>query len=104
MEDRALFEISLNLPKEFEMLSSDIIKWSTVLCTIHILNKMSDSSPQGWGSVFRMLLFASIGFSAYYLVIDKMLRLHFNEFNEGGSGDSVQILVQRLRSWIRERL
>lgn len=100
MEERALFELHLSLPKEFEQLFSDIIKWTTVLCAIHILNKTSGASISGWPGVFRLILFASIGFSAYYLVINNLIRLHFDTL----SGDSLSAIIQRFRRWLKERI
>lgn len=103
MEDRALFELHLNLPKEFEQVFSDIIKWTTVICTRQILSRITGSSSiSGWPGVFRLILFVSIGFSAYYLVINKLIRLHFG--TRIGENDTLSSLLQRLRRWLKERI
>lgn len=99
MEDHALFEIRLNLPKDFEPLFADIIKWTTVLCIVHVLNKSSGPLPTGWPGVLRLILFASIGFSAYFLVIHKLVRFRFDGFNL-----STEDPIGRLRAWIRNRI
>lgn len=103
MGSDTLFE--LELPQEYIKLGDRILETSTVIFIMHILIHLTPTPENGlFGpSFWRVLLFAFIGFFAYYLVIQRVLKFVPLSM-EAASTTTATNIIQKFRTWLKDRL
>lgn len=82
----ALFHIDLNLIDEYDPFLSDVLKWTSILFTLHIFKVMNGSELFDF-DFFQNVLIAIIGLALYHLVIKKTIQfIYADDSAEGFSG------------------
>jgi hypothetical protein len=103
----ALVTVQLPLAPENEILVDRILEVTTLFATIHVLVYLAPPATSGLFATnfWQMLLFAAIGFCAYYLVVKKVIRFKCIGPNEQ-AGDVLSPLKQlrQLRQWLKDSL
>ena len=107
----SLFVVNVRLPEEYKGWVNDMIKAFIVLTTIHVLQHTvaGNNTSRGLFSAdfWRLIIFAMIGFSAYYLVFRKIIRFQYT----GGSDNALHSItvaplqiIQRFKTWLKNKL
>jgi hypothetical protein len=110
--DDTLFKVEL--PDEYLKLGDRILETTTVVLVMHVLLHVTPTPASGLlgPSLWRALLFAFIGFFTYYLVVKKVVK--FVPIQQTSSlvmpinfaeilSQPIELL-QKLRSWLKEKL
>ena len=82
----ALFHIDLGLLDEYDSFLTDVLKWLSILLTLHLFKVIGGSSRLFNTEFFQNALIAIVGLALYHLVIKKTIRFVYNEKEEGFSG------------------
>ena len=118
---KSLFVVNVRLPEEYREWVNEIVKAFVLLASIHILQQLTRGGPRSSGGLFnadfwKLVVFVAIGFSAYYLVVRKLVRIRY--VGEGDSGDGLSLHsfnfslvpdglvrpINRIRVWLKEKL
>jgi len=115
---KSLFVVNLRLPNEYREWVNDMVKAFVVLTSLHVL-QYGVGRRGGDGGLFsanfwRLIIFVIIGFSAYYLVVRKLIRFRYlgeAEADDGQSPHSFNLSLgnlftplTRFRVWLKEKL
>jgi len=116
---KSLFVVNVKLPNEYKDWINEITKTTILLITIHVLQYLTkDSKLNGAGlfnaNFWKLVVFMIIGFSAYYLVVRKIVRFRYvgeddTDEPDGGLsqrsfGVSPFTIVSNIREWIKNKL
>ena len=115
---KSLFTVNVKLPTEYKDWVNEMVRTFVLLTTIHVLQYMTKSvgtgNPRGLFNVhfWKLLVFALIGFSAYFLVVKKLIRFrHIDDLDVEDDGQSPTSLafspfdmIARLREWLKSKL
>ena len=114
---KSLFVVNVRLPEEYREWVNDIVKAFVLLTSIHVLQYITrNGTSRGAGGLFsadfwKLIIFVVIGFSAYYLVVRKLVR--FRYIGEGDANDQLSphsfsfsplSAFSRFRHWLKEKL
>ena len=88
----ALFHIDLGLLEEYDNFLTDVLKWLSILFTLHLFKVVGGTSKMFNAEFFQNALIAVVGLALYHLVIKKTVRFVYNEKEEGFSG-TVRLFV-----------
>lgn len=108
--DDTLFKIEL--PEEYLKLGDRILETTTVVLVMHVLLNVTPTPASGlFGpSLWRALLFAFIGYFAYYLVVKKVVKFVPMQSASSKSFPLHEYMTQpmdilkRARNWLKEKL
>ena len=79
----ALFQIDLNLTKDYSDLFEDLLKFAVMLFTVSVLSAIG-GKIKNFGEVFQNILFTIVGLAFYHLVVKKVVKFVFsNDVEEG---------------------
>ena len=115
---KSLFVVNVRLPSEYKAWVGEMTKTIVLLVSIHVLQHLSRNvggqNARGLFNVhfWKLLIFALIGFSAYHLVVQKVVRFRYiDEWDAPNDGQSLHSLsmspfnlISRLRSWLKSKL
>ena len=114
---KSLFVVNVRLPDEYKAWVNDIVKTFVLLTTVHVLQYMTkNGTSRSAGALFssdfwKLVIFVIIGFSAYYLVVRKLIRFRYlgeREMADGQSPHSVSFspfqVFGQLRTWLKNKL
>ena len=114
---KSLFVVNVRLPDEYKAWVNEIVKTVVLLTTIHVLQYLTKNTGRGSTGLFnagfwKLMVFAIIGFSAYYLVVRKLVRFRYvgdhEVLNDGQSPHSVAFspfgAITRFRQWLKSKL
>ena len=116
---KSLFVVNLRLPNEYKEWVNDMMKAFIVLTSLHVLQYLSTERRRQEGGLFsanfwRLIMFVFIGFSAYYLVVRKLVRFRYLDENDVDDAQSPHSFnfslgkifspVTRFRSWLKDKL
>jgi hypothetical protein len=90
----SLFHIDLGLIDEYDGFLSDVLKWFSILFTLHLFKVIGGSSRLFNGEFIQNCLVATTGLALYHLVIKKTIRFVYNENEEGFSG-TIRLFVPK---------
>jgi hypothetical protein len=90
----SLFHIDLGLIDEYDGFLSDVLKWTSILFTLHLFKVIGGSARFFNGEFIQNCLIATTGLALYHLVIKKTVRFVYNENEEGFSG-TVRLFVPK---------
>jgi hypothetical protein len=92
----SLFHIDLGLIDEYDGFLSDVLKWTSILFTLHLFKVIGGSSKLFNAEFFQNCLVATTGLALYHLVVKKTVRFVYNEKEEGFSG-TIRMFVPKSR-------
>lgn len=114
---RSLFVINLKLPSEYKSWVDELTQTVVLLFTIHTLYHLTKTTQtaeaQYLGRNFwQLLVFALLGYSAYFLVVKKLIRFRYlDEAMEHVPEDSPYAIsispfavFDHFRKWLKARL
>ena len=90
----SLFHIDLGLIDEYDGFLSDVLKWTSILFTLHMFKVVGGSSKFLNGEFIQNCLVATTGLALYHLVIKKTIRFVYNENEEGFTG-TIRLFVPK---------
>lgn len=114
---KSLFVVNVRLPDEYKDWVNDIVKTFVLLTTIHVLQHLTKNAGSRSTGLFnagfwKLVVFAAIGFSAYYLVVRKLVRFRYlGEHEAVGAQDALRSLsfspfnvITNFRQWLKNKL
>ena len=99
----ALFHIDLGLLDEYDIFLSDILKWFSILLTMHIFKVLGGSAPFFSGEFLQNILIAIVGLSLYHLVISKTVKFIYNDKSEEGFTGTIRIFNTNKKKFRKKR-
>ena len=90
----SLFHIDLGLLEEYDSFLTDVLKWLSILFTLHLFKVVGGSSKLFNTEFFQNALIAIVGLALYHLVVKKIIKFVYNEKEEGFSG-TVRLFVPK---------
>ena len=90
----SLFHIDLGLIDEYDGFLSDVLKWSSIIFTLHLFKVIGGSAKLFNAELLQNCLIATTGLALYHLVIKKTVRFVYNENEEGFSG-TIRLFVPK---------
>ena len=115
---KSLFVVNVRLPEEYRDWINDMVKTFILLATIHVLQyaTRNGSSSRAGGlfnvNFWKLMVFAAVGFSAYYLVVRKLVRFRYvgehDRQDDGQSPHGFNMsplgVITNLRQWLKNKL
>lgn len=114
---KSLFVVNVRLPEEYKDWVNDIVKTFVLLTAIHVLQHLTKNTGSQSTGLFnagfwKLVVFAAIGFSAYYLVVRKLVRFRYlGEGEEAGGNFAPHALnfnplnaFTNFRKWLKSKL
>lgn len=114
----SLFVINIKLPSEYRAWVNQMVETIVLFLTVHVMQFLTGGTPAKSSGLFsqqfwRTLIFWLLGFSAYHLVVKKLVRFRYVDelpdlYDSGDALSSVNLqplsIVTRIRSWLKNKL
>ena len=91
----ALFHVDLGLLEEYDNFLSDVLKWLSILFTMHVFKVIGGNSYLFSGELFQNSLIAIVGLGLYHLVIKKIVKFVYSDRAEEGFSGTIRVFKQK---------
>jgi len=91
----ALFHIDLGLLEEYDNFLSDVLKWLSILFTMHAFKVIGSNASLLSGELLQNSLIAIVGLALYHLVIKKTVKFIYSEKSEEGFSGTIRVFKEK---------
>ena len=87
----ALFHIDLGLLEEYDDFLSDVLKWLSILFTMHTFKVIGGHAQLFSGELFQNSLIAFVGLALFHLIIKKTIKFVYSDKAEEGFSGTIRV-------------